>query len=179
MDDKAKELFALINRTGDKEKMFRDVKAIIEKNSFLKGSRDRTYATILHRACEVHNLKLIDLLVQDEKLARAEDTTGKNCIHYYLKGFKDNPEIPKEEFDWLENQCKRNDKLHYQLFQSDNLGMTPLMLMCSIYKASEKMKIQKESDGEEENTDEDEDSDEEGTGKVVQIFKFLCFDFFN
>lgn len=42
------------------------------------------------------------------------------------------------------------------------------------------MKIQKESDGEEENTDEDEDdSDEEGTGKVVQIFKFLLLDFFN
>mmetsp|Transcript_19044 Transcript_19044/g.26587 ORF Transcript_19044/g.26587 Transcript_19044/m.26587 type:complete len:270 (+) Transcript_19044:47-856(+) len=170
MDPKTKDLFAQIDASIDATKMVQEVKRRLEASNFLVEARDVEYRTVLHRACQVHNLELIHFLVQNygDRLIKAKDTGGWSCFHFFIDGFTSNTVIREEVYKFVREQCFPGDgktgattNAHFtsQVMAKDNQDTTPLMHMCRIYRASEKATEDAEKDGDEDSDDSDSDSE--------------------
>eukprot|EP00466_Bigelowiella_natans_P004612 jgi/Bigna1/87996/estExt_fgenesh1_pg.C_270012 len=152
MDPKAKELF----KKASQKNNVSSVKKFLEQNSYLVDQRDVEYRTILHRACQNHDLDLISYLVQNhQKIIDAKDTGGWTCFHFFIDGFKSNAQkIPREVYEFVQTQCTAEVKhggrgaaaavlqnksgiFAGQVQAADKQGMTALMHMCRIFKKAE------------------------------------------
>mmetsp|Transcript_24291 Transcript_24291/g.33963 ORF Transcript_24291/g.33963 Transcript_24291/m.33963 type:complete len:277 (+) Transcript_24291:90-920(+) len=178
MDPKAKELF---KNASQKNNVSR-VKKILEENRYLVDQRDVEYRTVLHRACQNHDLELINYLVQNHhKLIDAKDTGGWTCFHFFIDGFKSNVQkIPREVYNFVQSQCtvevkhrgrgkatagshhNANEVFGSQVQAADNQGMTPLMHMCRIFKKAEGASEEEGEPQQEDDESGSDDSDDEG-----------------